>query len=106
MEGEQLQLEEQSALRAQEEYHWDDILTFYQDAKMKIELHGESGNDIMKGLSTIQESERMQNLVLKMDDYEIQDGKIVLDNGLTIINKGVDDRYMPLCVLYLSLIHI
>ncbi len=102
MEGEQLQLEEQSALRAQEEYHWDDILTFYQDAKMKIELHGESGNDIMKGLSTIQESERMQNLVLKMDDYEIQDGKIVLDNGLTIINKGVDDRYMPLCVLYLN----
>ena len=54
MEGEQLQLEEQSALRAQEEYHWDDILTFYQDAKMKIELHGESGNDIMNGLSTIQ----------------------------------------------------
>ncbi len=37
-----------------------------------------------------------------MDDYEIQDGKIVLDNGLTIINKGVDDRYMHLCVLYLN----
>ena len=37
-----------------------------------------------------------------MDNYEIQDGKIVLDNGLTIINKGVDDRYMHICVLYLN----
>lgn len=53
MEGEQLQLEEQSALREQEESHWDDMLTFYQDAKMKIEMHSESGNDIMKGLYTI-----------------------------------------------------
>lgn len=102
MEGELLQLEEQSALRAQEESHWDDMLTFYQDAKMKIEMHSESGNDIMKGLYTIQENERMQKSVLKMDGYEIQDGKIVFDNGLTIVNKGVDDRYMHICALYLN----
>lgn len=80
---------------------YDDALSLYEAAANEINQHSEEGSLLMSELAVLQEVSRLQDCAFAMN-YEMGEGKLTLENGLTIFNIGVEKRYLELCALYLN----
>ena len=78
-------------------------LSGYEAAAKEVEERSGEGMRIMSELAVQQEVARLQECAFSMD-YEEKDGKLTLENGLIILNEGVDERYPELCALYLNFV--
>lgn len=101
LEEQSLELSEQTGQLQVMEERYRSALSMYEEASDEIGRRTEKGDQIMKELAAQQEVRRLRECAFSMN-YEEEDGKLTLENGLTIFNEGVDRRYPALCALYLN----